>query len=275
MTVWVFDRSGCYSPGQFNIHNEPQRSIQLIADYMMMDEELGLDTFMERDGDIRILSPINGRLSAVERLAISQRFQSSDWSHVVKFSWTSDRRKPEADLLKLANQRGVKGIARLVGHRSVTSIKDMRSSITFTKPYNFGGTFSAASLFSQRFQSQSLSVLSLFSELHGLNIAERNILHRDISENNIIITNPTNTGFAGMLINLDLAKELGTGRSGARCRTGTMEFMAIQVLRNIDHTYVLLRFALAVRSPRLGVCRQSKKPADAESTDEVVYRELL
>ncbi|KMP04337.1 hypothetical protein CIRG_04028 [Coccidioides immitis RMSCC 2394] len=36
---------------------------------------------------------------------------------------------------------------------------------------------------------------------------------------------------------MDLAKELGTGRSGARYRTGTMEFMAIEVLLNIDHTY--------------------------------------
>ncbi|KAL1952877.1 hypothetical protein VTO42DRAFT_4064 [Malbranchea cinnamomea] len=63
------------------------------------------------------------------------------------------------------------------------------------------------------------------------------ILHRDISENNIIITDPKKTGFAGMLIDMDLAKELGSGRSGARCRTGTMEFMAIEVLLNIDHTY--------------------------------------
>jgi hypothetical protein len=51
-----------------------------------------------------------------------------------------------------------------------------------------------------------------------------NILHRDISENNIIITNPKKTdGVMGMLIDLDLAKELSGGRSGARCRTGTMK----------------------------------------------------
>ena len=40
-----------------------------------------------------------------------------------------------------------------------------------------------------------------------------------------------------MLIDMDLAKELGSGQSGARCCTGTMEFMAIEVLLNIDHTY--------------------------------------
>ena len=41
----------------------------------------------------------------------------------------------------------------------------------------------------------------------------------------------------GMLIDLDLAKELSSGRSGARCHTGTMEFMAIEVLFGISHTY--------------------------------------
>ncbi|KMU76588.1 hypothetical protein CISG_05731 [Coccidioides immitis RMSCC 3703] len=65
-----------------------------------------------------------------------------------------------------------------------------------------------------------------------------NILHRDISENNIIITDPEKAGgHSGMLIDLDLAKEVGSERSGARHQTGTMEFMAIEVLLNIDHTY--------------------------------------
>lgn len=40
-----------------------------------------------------------------------------------------------------------------------------------------------------------------------------------------------------MLIDLDLAKELNSGLSGARHRTRTMEFMAIQVLGGHTHTY--------------------------------------
>lgn len=52
-----------------------------------------------------------------------------------------------------------------------------------------------------------------------------NILHRDISENDIIITDSKETGFSGTLIDMDLAKELGSGRSGARCRTSTMGSM--------------------------------------------------
>ena len=64
------------------------------------------------------------------------------------------------------------------------------------------------------------------------------ILYRDISENNTIKTDPEKAdGFKGMLIDLDLAKEVDIGRSGARHRTGTMEFMAIEVLLGYSHTY--------------------------------------
>ncbi|ESA43088.1 hypothetical protein GE21DRAFT_6720 [Neurospora crassa] len=68
----------------------------------------------------------------------------------------------------------------------------------------------------------------------------RNILHRSISPNNIIITNPKITnGLKGMLINLDMAakvREDGQNPSG-QPTTDTLPFMAIEVLRNMDHTY--------------------------------------
>ncbi|XWX00714.1 hypothetical protein V2A60_008735 [Cordyceps javanica] len=64
------------------------------------------------------------------------------------------------------------------------------------------------------------------------------ILHRDISSNNIIVTDTSEQGaFKGMLIDLDLAKDQDRERSGARNQTGTMQFMAIQVLRGKGHTY--------------------------------------
>ncbi|CAK7274789.1 hypothetical protein SEPCBS57363_006341 [Sporothrix epigloea] len=64
------------------------------------------------------------------------------------------------------------------------------------------------------------------------------ILHRDISPNNIIITDHGVSGARrGMLIDLDLAMVLGSGRSEARSLTGTIQFMAIEILRGADHTY--------------------------------------
>jgi len=63
------------------------------------------------------------------------------------------------------------------------------------------------------------------------------ILHRDISENNIIITDPKMAnGCTGMLIDLDPAI-VGGERTGTRHQAGIMEFMTINVLRGVEHTY--------------------------------------
>lgn len=56
---------------------------------------------------------------------------------VVKFSWTSDLRPPEAELLQKANDRGVKGLAKLVGHDKVTSVKKLRRGLVFEASHNF------------------------------------------------------------------------------------------------------------------------------------------
>ena len=81
----------------------------------------------------------------------------------------------------------------------------------------------ALSEFTQRPQSTksvSSSIRELLITLRDAIKAHRslylkgNILHRDISENNIIITNPNETGgFTGMLIDLHPAKVIGSGRS--------------------------------------------------------------
>jgi serine/threonine protein kinase len=73
---------------------------------------------------------------------------------------------------------------------------------------------------------------------HRSLLEDGKILHRDISENNIIITElPAEEAPKGRLIDLDLAKELDSMPGGARHRTGTMQFMAIEVLEGKGHTY--------------------------------------
>ncbi|KAI1738573.1 serine/threonine-protein kinase Sgk2 [Xylaria scruposa] len=90
------------------------------------------------------------------------------------------------------------------------------------------------------------SLKELLGALHDAIEAHRSlllvggILHRDISPNDIIITDPAKTEekFRGMLIDLDLAKmNNDTTRSGAMQQTGTLQFMAINVLRGADNTY--------------------------------------
>jgi hypothetical protein len=52
MRLWVFDRSGSYSSEKFDIHKEPERFVKVIAGYAIMtDAELGLNTFIKRDGN--------------------------------------------------------------------------------------------------------------------------------------------------------------------------------------------------------------------------------
>lgn len=73
---------------------------------------------------------------------------------------------------------------------------------------------------------------------HRSLLEDGRILHRDISEYNNIITDHAAEGDPkGRLIDLDLAQELDSVQSGASHRTGTMQFMAIEVLQGKGHTY--------------------------------------
>ena len=319
---------------------------------MMSDEELGIDTFtVRKDRKLIVAVPESTRRGKKRKLELDTEpiaFQRAivcrgtacyhsrsgcpGFDGVVKFSWTSDLRPPEADLLQKANDRGVKGLAKLVGHDKITSVKELRHGLEFAATHRFRNIQRSANIASQSMPPPSHS----FSQFHGLTITgsqsrkrkssevgnsswkrarsnssalgaviyekvvtyavqdpegtslvatdpppyanrilrvlaisptgrsiskfesipelieglrdaikvhrslfmDGQILHRDISENNIIITDsPKGDGFKGMLIDLDLAKEEGQGPSGARHRTGTMEFMAIEVLLRISHTY--------------------------------------
>lgn len=348
MELWVFDRSGPYSSGEFDIHKDPDKFICAIAGYPMMNnDELGLDTFIEQKGEeqfVTITDSISGekkelqleRNPFVKQRAIVCRgtccYRTTDEQTVVKFSWTSDKRPPEAEYLNLARERGVTGLASLVGHFPITSIKHLRNGLKFPAAHCFRNASSSSltslslsksqpprpfGAFSQFSNTESTSkkrrsttsdfkeskrsrssgqnsslhqeyvatepsreagavslydsgkeafdnrllgclaispagrALSDFNTIEELLTALRDsikahsslylkgqILHRDISEHNIIITDPKKAnGLTGMLIDVDLAKAVGSGRTGARHQTGTMEFMSIQVLRKVAHTY--------------------------------------
>ncbi|EGC46848.1 serine/threonine protein kinase Sgk2 [Histoplasma capsulatum var. duboisii H88] len=347
MEAWVFDRSGPYSSGVIDVYEDSRRFFQVLVGYTMMsDEELGLDIFIARDEggnkSITVKGPGNseekvlrlGEMLSFQRAIVCRGttcFLANDGQveGVAKFSWVSDKRRPEAELLELAGQRNVQGVARIIGHSTITNIADMRRDMAFddrrhdfksappsttssfhqsqpltepcrldirrksssrkrrspdkgmqafkrSRPINqtSGDTQEHLAFSVQSAHKPSLfdrngeelydnrvlrclvispagrpiykyeSPLELLKALRDAIKAHRslyldgNILHRDISENNIIITDSDKAdGYSGTLIDLDLAKEVGSGRSGARHQTGTMEFMAIEVLLNIDHTY--------------------------------------
>ncbi|GKU11172.1 unnamed protein product [Fusarium langsethiae] len=329
MELWIFDRSGPYSSGIFNIQEEPEKFARALVGYATMDDAaMGLDTFIEREHghhcvtlndasggetSIRLGRPIVRQKAVVCRGTTCFGTRNST---VAKFSWVSDKRKLEVEQLKLAEERGVQGVARVVAHRQITTIAELREGLEFRERHRFRketvhfDDFLLATSGSKRKSSSdhtsdgvsgskrlrsssqkpklpqktshSLSnnqtrpslytsgedlwenriysclvispagrVISDFRTIDELLTAMRdaikahqslymvgNILHRDISSNNIIITKPEAAdGFKGMLIDLDLAKERDSGPSGARHQTGTMQFMAVEVLRRVDHTY--------------------------------------
>ena len=50
MELWIFDRSGPYSSGTFDIHEEPEKFARTLIGYATMDHAtMGLDMFIERE----------------------------------------------------------------------------------------------------------------------------------------------------------------------------------------------------------------------------------
>ncbi|KAL8701871.1 MAG: hypothetical protein Q9201_004678, partial [Fulgogasparrea decipioides] len=339
MELHLFDRAGVVSAAKFDVRLERARFIQILTGYSLMsDEELGLDTtFVRRDGPRMFVNlPADDSQERERELeldpnpiarqpAIACRatccYRTTDGEHVIKFSWVSDRRVPEADHLKAA--RNVPGVARLCGHRRITSIDEIRKGLIFSQPRHFGNASRKASSSSRswpalcssvddgtrskrpwshfaaeaprkksrsnsraedaaadhvmepnkrKYENRVLGCLAIrpagrpleeFQDVpellkalrdaicaHQSLLHEAKILHRDISTRNIIITEPDKTGgLHGILIDLDMATRVGLdGKnegSGASHLTGTLEFMAIEVLqhafrsppRHIQHTY--------------------------------------
>ncbi|TWU70822.1 hypothetical protein ED733_000231 [Metarhizium rileyi] len=244
--TWIFDRSGPYSGAIFDIHEKPEKFIRVLCAYLMMsDKELGLDTFTEaKSNKLFITIPVNTHGKKQRQLELdpnpiayqraivcrgtscflAKATSAAEFDSVVKYSWTSSMRLPEADLLTKANERGVKGLAKTPYDNRILRV------LAISPPGRPISQFESV--------AELLEGLRDALKVHQSLYMDGKILHRDISENNIIITDPKIAdGFKGMLIDLDLAKEEGKGPSGARHRTGTMEFMAIEVLLGISHTY--------------------------------------
>lgn len=179
----MFDRSGPYSSGEFDIHKEPEKFIRAITGYAMMDDkELGLDILTELDGKGRFITISKdttgkeNRMQLDEAPFVKQRavvcrgttcFRNSDHANVIKFSWTSDKRSLEADNFRLAREKGVEGIAKFIGYQCITSISELRSGLTFPSPHQFrDGTASASTSFSQAQLGES------FGSIQNLSISK-------------------------------------------------------------------------------------------------------
>ncbi|KAG5952673.1 hypothetical protein E4U57_005902, partial [Claviceps arundinis] len=150
MELWVFDRSGPYSSGIFDIHDEPDKFARALVGYTTMDDDaLGLGTVIQRqDGHryitlddasgketrLRLDKAMNRRRAIVSRGTTCYETQ---YGHVAKFQWALDQSPVEFEQLKLAETMGVEGVVRVVAHRRFTSIAEMREGLQFPKAYRF------------------------------------------------------------------------------------------------------------------------------------------
>lgn len=226
MQLWVFDRSGAYSSETFDVRKEPERFVHVIAGYALMTKaELGLDTFIQKDGPhptVIISDAITCKSRALQLKvppifstnAIACRgtscFRTVDGTKVVKLSWRPDKRRSEVD--HLAMGRGVKGMPTLVGSRNVTAIEDLRKGLEFKSLRDLGhsvhdrSTDSLQSSFTSQ-STQALAKLNMSSTKRKSSFtddatsrkrhsSQKSNLQQEIHENDVDSKTPIQTSSA-------------------------------------------------------------------------------
>lgn len=169
--LWVFDLSGPYSSGEFDIHKEPEKFIGSLIGYAhMSDEELGLNTFMQHRAKRTSITLESDAKGKKRKLSLdAERFVRQNaifcWGtirlvplegNVVKFSWTSDKRPPKAKYLAQAQARRVEDIANFIGYHCITSISELRNGLVFGHPWAISGSTRIASTSTLSHVSRSL-----------------------------------------------------------------------------------------------------------------------
>ncbi|KAH6716479.1 hypothetical protein BKA61DRAFT_574276 [Leptodontidium sp. MPI-SDFR-AT-0119] len=181
------------------------------------------------------------------------------------------RIRREGELLKLVKERGVKGIAKWFHHEHITiddnpdTIAHLQRGMKFGAPRKLSSKASwvNSNAESSRPYSRTRSLVrsrSSATRLTGLGISTNSTplsssAQKRQREEDSVDGSPNRSksrdnwpgvknlkavvkgDSKGMLIDLDLVKELDSLPSGASHRIGTMLFMAIEVLQGKGHTY--------------------------------------
>ncbi|KAF7951951.1 hypothetical protein EAE96_007248 [Botrytis aclada] len=153
MRLWVFDRSGLYNSEKFDVHEEPERFVRVIAGYvLMMDAELGLNTFVKHDSNGKYIVARDVNICLEDKSIAStkaivcrrttcyrgRRSDSTEWEYMVKFAWPSDKRQQKGKLLKLTKEKGVTNIATWFNHKQIVIDNDPNTISHFQRNMNFG-----------------------------------------------------------------------------------------------------------------------------------------
>ncbi|KAK3181986.1 hypothetical protein K4F52_006725 [Lecanicillium sp. MT-2017a] len=202
----------------------------------------------------------------------ARREQSGrQWTHVVKFKWRESWVPPEEAVLKTIREKKIPGMVSLVHDEQITTIADLRREpcarllrrldrgdgedpphpgqygidkhSTATKKPFINRVFTClvftpigTPLDTFTDNLELLHILRDAIHAHRALLQDANILHRDISQGNIVICRAAERR-RGVLIDLDNAIDLAAEQPRRGSMIGTTRFMAIGVQRRSRHTY--------------------------------------
>ncbi|KAF6760783.1 hypothetical protein DFP72DRAFT_792537, partial [Ephemerocybe angulata] len=261
-----FDRSGVYVSPYVNIHKDPATFIRLVLGLSSLNEaDLGLDvsvkwtvdpeTGKKTRGTITTLDP-NGkpitynlaREAPFIRVEIRGR-GTTCWhaidpetgkSLLIKDAWRTSARKPETEYLEAA--RGINGIVQMISAQdnfaqTITYRPDGFSSPIFHNRIKLRVVLEHYGRTLWHFESRLQLIAALKDAISAhKELFKHEILHRDISLNNILLGNPGAVeGLRGILIDLDMA--IWTYRSSNEMspdkRTGALIYHSVAMLSGL------------------------------------------
>ncbi|CAD6499688.1 BgTH12-03796 [Blumeria graminis f. sp. triticale] len=256
LELWLFDRSGAYSTGLISIKHSQEYLVRAISSYLLMSrDELGFDkSIKEKDGEYFVLVNKKGSkgskkfninpVPVVRPETLVTRgttcFETIDKDNIIKYSWNRDPGNTEVNLLKEA--KGTEGVVEYVMSDKIWQIKNHGSGPRkpTLQPFQRDRhltrvvvTPRGRPLHCSRTILEFLIVIRDSIVAHRRLYFEKDILHCDISEGNIVLVRPNgDNSIQGMLIDLDHAVSLNDDRKkdDNSLLTGTMKFMALERL---------------------------------------------
>ncbi|CAD6501100.1 BgTH12-01354, partial [Blumeria graminis f. sp. triticale] len=250
--LWVFNRSGAYSSGLFNIEDDKEKLVRAICSYLLMsDQELGIDSSIEK---------VNGRSSVSiydEKQKETRKFDINPNPFFMVGTIVT-----QIDFLQHA--RGIDGVVEYVTADVICTIGDHLKDLNFSnaKYLKMMGcnpficmaegvevprtpqlrdrelrriviSPRGRSLYSSNTIMEFLVGIRDAIVAHRRLYVEKKILHGDISDGNIILAT-VGGKTQGMLIDLDHAEMVDPppGKDDNLFLTGTMQFMALERLQS-------------------------------------------
>ncbi|SZF00766.1 unnamed protein product [Blumeria hordei] len=144
--LWVFNRSGAFSSGVFDLEKHKEKLVRAICSYLLMsDQELGMDLSIRHVDGRSFVSIDDKKLDKTTELELKPDsffrvgtlvtrgttcFETTDKSKVVKYSWVRIPGKSEIDFLKHAN--GIEGVVEYVTADVICTIGDHLRELNFS-----------------------------------------------------------------------------------------------------------------------------------------------